>query len=383
MADHQTPIPPQRHLFDIPDDIAYLNCAYYGPMLKSAAERLIEGALSKTHPWLRQTADFFNDAETMRAAAADALGGSADCYAIVPSAAYAMSTAARILEDRLGPGDEILVIDEAFPSNYFPWHRAADVTGATLTVVPTPQGFDWTGAVLQAMSSETAVVAVPNCHWASGALFDLVQIAEAARSAGAALAVDATQSLGAMPFDFDAVAPDFCVAAGYKWLLFPYGLGLFYVDPKWHTARPLEDNWQVRDGSDNFAELSDYSHAYRDGARRFDVGEVCAPTLLPGGIEALRQIGRWGVTGISATLGAINDRIADAMSDLPYEPLPRDKRAPHILGLALDGDVQRTLPDKLAQRNVYVSVRRSSMRIAPHLHVTDNDIDRLVSALRA
>jgi aspartate aminotransferase-like enzyme len=40
---------------------------------------------------------------------------------------------------------------------------------------------------------------------------------------GAALVVDAIQSLGAHPFDVDEVGPDFLVASAYKWLLGPYG----------------------------------------------------------------------------------------------------------------------------------------------------------------
>ena len=111
--------------------------------------------------------------------------------------------------------------------------------------------------------------------------------------------------------------------------------------------------------------------------------EKCAPSLLPGGIDALEQIGRWGVPAIAASLRAINNRIADAMSDLPYEPLPQDLRSPNILGYAVEDQLPDKLLGKLAARNVYVSVRRSSLRIAPHLHVNDNDIDRLLSALRA
>ena len=33
-----SPIACQRDLFDIPEDVAYLNCAYTAPLLKSAAE---------------------------------------------------------------------------------------------------------------------------------------------------------------------------------------------------------------------------------------------------------------------------------------------------------------------------------------------------------
>jgi selenocysteine lyase/cysteine desulfurase len=36
---------------------------------------------------------------------------------------------------------------------------------------------------------------------------------------------------------------------------------------------------------------------------------------------------------------------------------------------------------QLAERNVYVSVRGSSIRVTPHLYNSDSDIDRLVEAL--
>ncbi len=31
-------IPNQRHLFDLPDDVAYLNVAYTAPLLRAAAD---------------------------------------------------------------------------------------------------------------------------------------------------------------------------------------------------------------------------------------------------------------------------------------------------------------------------------------------------------
>ncbi|WP_368487304.1 hypothetical protein [Celeribacter sp. HF31] len=52
---------------------------------------------------------------------------------------------------------------------------------------------------------------------------------------GAALVVEVTQSLGAMPLDLARVQPDFMIASGYKWLLFPYGLSQFYAAPNGMT----------------------------------------------------------------------------------------------------------------------------------------------------
>lgn len=65
-----TILPSQRHLFDIPDDVAYFNCAYNAPMLNTSKEVLMEGVQSKQHPWERTPASFFDDADAIRTTAA-------------------------------------------------------------------------------------------------------------------------------------------------------------------------------------------------------------------------------------------------------------------------------------------------------------------------
>lgn len=41
----------QRHLFDIPDDIAYLNCAYMSPLLRGMTEVGQRAVARKARPW--------------------------------------------------------------------------------------------------------------------------------------------------------------------------------------------------------------------------------------------------------------------------------------------------------------------------------------------
>ena len=103
-------------------------------------------------------------------------------------------------------------------------------------------------------------------------------------------------------------------------------------------------------------------------------------TVLPGSIAALRQIEQWGFAGIAARLGAITDRIAAAVAPLGYEILAPHFRSRHILGLSVAGDPQ-DLIGLLRARNIHVSQRGDAIRIAPHLHVTDSDVDRLIEAL--
>ena len=59
-------IPNQRHLFDIPEELAYLNCAYISPSLKSVTKAGWRGITRKRRPWTIKANDFFDESEEAR-----------------------------------------------------------------------------------------------------------------------------------------------------------------------------------------------------------------------------------------------------------------------------------------------------------------------------
>ncbi len=370
----------QRHLFDIPEDVAYLNCAYMSPLMRAAAEAGNAGLARKEHPWEITPDKFFSGAEEFRSTAALILDATPDCVAIVSSASYGIATAALNLP--LRAGQEILVLDEQFPSNYYPWQRLVEERGATLKIVAWPEEGDWTAAVLNALTENVAIAALPNVQWTSGGRLDLVRIGEACRKLGAALALDLTQSLGALPFSVRDVQPDFAVAANYKWLMGPYTTGILYVAPKWHGGRSLEENWIVRANARDFASLILYTAAYDEGARRFDMGERSNFALLPAATCAMKQLLEWGVAEISETAGALNRQLAAAAAELGFSSPPERLRAPHYLCLRRKDGIPAGLSETLASQKVFVSVRGSSVRVTPHVYNSVADVGRLVSRLR-
>jgi selenocysteine lyase/cysteine desulfurase len=194
--------------------------------------------------------------------------------------------------------------------------------------------------------------------------------------------VDGIQSLGAMPFSVKRVRPDFLAAGAHKWLLGPYSFGFCYVDPKWHDGMGLEENWMNRADSEDFSRLVDYRDNYQKGARRFDMGESSNFILSPIAAAALRQILDWGVENIAATLQAKTDAIADRATEIGLVVAPGNARAPHLIGISKPGGFRKELPNLLAQKKIFVSVRGESIRIAPHLYTSEEDIERLFSALR-
>ena len=369
----------QRELFEIPDDVSYLNCAYMGPQLRSAREVGERAVGRKSRPWELTPEDFFRDAEDVRSLFAHLVGGDPDGVAIVPSVSYGMAVAAANVP--VEAGETIVILEDQFPSNVYPWRELAKRKNAEIIITPRPADHDWTSAVLERVEERTALVSVPNCHWTDGSLLDLVKIGGAARGVGAALVVDGIQSVGAHPFDVDAVRPDFLVASSYKWLLGPYGVGFMYVGEEWRAGEPIEHNWINRKGSEDFARLIDYQDDFQPGARRFDVGERSNFVLLPMASEALRQILAWGVENVSETIGELTDSIERRAAELGIEAMPRERRARHMIGLRLGPDAPRDLAARLASENVFVSVRGESVRVSPHLYNTERDVDRLFEAL--
>jgi selenocysteine lyase/cysteine desulfurase len=370
----------QRDLFEIPEDIAYLNCAYMSPQLRPAREVGERAVSRKSRPWEITPDQFFEDAEEIRALFARLVGGDAEGVAIVPSVSYGISVAASNVP--VGEGEKILILEDQFPSNVYAWRELAERSRARLVTIPRPEDLDWTRALLAEIDADTAVVAVPNCHWTDGSLVDLARVGEGVREAGAALVVDAIQSLGAHPFDVSDVRPDFLVASSYKWLLGPYGVGFMYVREEYREGKPIEHNWINRRGSQDFSGLVTYQDAFQPGARRYDVGERSNFALLPMAAEALHQLLDWEVENVSETIGTLTDLIEEKAGELGIVTIPKERRARHMIGLILGPEPPHDLATRLTAHNVFVSVRGESVRVSPHLYNTERDVDLLFEVLQ-
>ena len=230
-------IPNQRHLFNIPEDITYLNCAYISPQLRSVTAAGHKSVSSKENPWLLTAPDFFTLTEQTRSLFAELIEARTDDIAFIPAASYGVSVAANNV--KLEANQVVVVLEDQFPSNVYPWRELAREKGVELKTVVRPEDDDWTEALLNHIDDNTAVVAVANCHWTDGSIIDLVKLGQRCKEISAALVIDATQSLGALPFSVAEVQPDFVIAASYKWLLGPYSLGYMYVKPDYHGGVPL------------------------------------------------------------------------------------------------------------------------------------------------
>ena len=373
-------IPSQRARFDIPREVAYLNCAYMSPLSHEVMAALATGAAMKARPWALTIPDFYDMPDAARARFARLVNADAEGVALVPSASYGVETAARNVA--LGPGRRIVLLADQFPSHVYPWRRRARETGAEVFTVSPPPGEAATEAVLAAIDERCAVAALPNVLWTTGALIDLAAVRRRCDEVGAALVLDLTQSAGAMMTDFAAIRPDFAAVAAYKWMMGPYATGFLYVAPDRRDGEPLEEGWIGRKGSRNFAGLVAYTDEYEPGATRFDMGERANFALMPGLVAALDMLLEWGAADIEETLADRTRRLGAALGAMGLDVMKEAARGPHFLTAKLPAGAPDDLLGRLAAQGVHISQRGGSLRITPHLWCDGEDEARFLDALK-
>lgn len=379
----------QRELFSLPEGVHYLNGASSSPLLKSSEEAAYKAILRKVNPALTIEAENQGPLETIRDLIGRLVNASPERVAFVPSVSYGVAIA--VANTELAAGQNVVVPGGEFPSNVYGWMDKCKEVGAELRLVPQPAtgnntgnkpGEAWNTAILEAIDAQTAVVASTPLHWTDGILFDLERIGVRAREVGAAFLVDGSQAVGAMPFDFEAVQPDLLFCVGYKWCLGPKSYGFIVVGERYLEGRPIERTWVGREGSEDWARLTDYRDGFRPGARRFDVGEHDNPVAMGILTASFQQLLDWGVENIQSYCAGLAAHVDEALAETEYTLAQPSERSAHLFGIRLpDAGSLAALREELRRRKIYVSVRGTSLRISPNVYNRPEDMEALTQAL--
>ena len=378
------PLTCQRHHFSLPDDFHYLNCAYMGPLPLVAERAGIEGLRAKRFPQAIAPEDFFRPTDELRARFARLINApEPNRVATVPSVSYAVSTIARNTD--VGPGRNVVIVHEQFPGNVYPWRRLVDEKGGELRVVEPVgdgvRGAGWTERILDRIDGGTAAVAMGTVHWTDGTRFDLRAVRERTHEVGAAMILDGTQTVGAVPVDVRELAPDALIVAAYKWLLGPYSLSLAWFGERYLDGIPLEETWIGRRDSENFAGLVDYVDDYQPGALRFDVGQRSNFALIPALSASLDLVLGWRPARVSDYCRALMADAFPRLRELGLRVEDDRWRSPHLFGLGLPQGIDAgRLKESLERHRVGVSFRGSSVRVSPYVYNDSADVEALVAA---
>ncbi len=254
-------------------------------------------------------------------------------------------------------GTEVLVAAGEFTSVTFPFLVQA-ARGVTVREVPL-------AALAEEVRESTYLVAVAAVQSADGRLADLDAIAEASARTGTRTLVDLTQAAGWLPVD--ATRFDWTVTSAYKWLLAPRGTAFLTARPeRWDEVVAHSAGWYA--GAERWSSIYGSPLRLAEDARRFDVSPAWHGWV--GTLASLELLAAVGPRVLHEHAVGLADRFR---SDVGLDP-----GGSAIVSLLADGAV----PDLLAAHGIRAAARAGRLRLAFHLHNTQDEVARVARVLR-
>jgi selenocysteine lyase/cysteine desulfurase len=365
-----------RGEFPILAHTTYLNSCSQGALshrVKEAVERWLEGwdeNGAEWHHWVER-------AEAARGAFARLLHAEATELAVTTSVTQGVSGIVSTLDLNTRP--KIVISEYEFPTVGQIAH-AQELRGAEVVHVrPDADGSIPPERFAEAVDERTALVCCTTVSYRTGHRHDVAAIADIAHASGALCLADSYQAIGAIDFDAHALGVDFVTGGTVKYLLGTAGLGFLYVRGELlPRLLPTQTGWFADE--DIFQmDISDYSPAA--DARRFDPGTPPVPNIYAG-VAGMSIIEEAGTAAIEEHIAGLTARLIDGLEELgAHVPTPRDPARRGPLVTVKSTDVPR-LVDALAQQKIVCSERDSNLRVALHLYNVEDDVDRLLDALR-
>jgi cysteine desulfurase/selenocysteine lyase len=276
------------------------------------------------------------------------------------------------------PGDNVVMFDDEFPANVYPWLNLA-ARGVEVRRVP---GGDHPNLddLAKACDDHTRIVTVSWVGFSSGWRHDLDELAQLAHGRGALLFVDGIQGLGVFPLDVRQAPIDFLSADGHKWLLGPEGAGLFFVRQEHlDRLRPIGLGWNSVVHAHDFSKID---LQLKPSAGRYEGGTYNMPGLLALG-ASLEMLADYPPQQISKRVLELTDAICERLPDVGGVSTTCRERdhASGIVSFDLPGRNLAEVRRQCRQRQVVLSCRGGRLRVSPHAYNNADDIDRLFEAL--
>lgn len=232
-----------RAMFDLPENMVYLNGNSLGPMPKAAPDAMMQFLNEEwrtelikgwnTKGWFMQT-NVLGDRIGRLIGAAPSTVVVSDTLSI--KVFQAVGAGLAMVPDR----KTILSDTGNFPTDLYMIEGLAKLKEdgyALKTVAPED--------LMDAITQDIAVVSVTEVDYRTGRKHDMAAIVEKAHSVGAVVVWDLAHSAGALPVDLAGTDVDFAVGCTYKFLnAGPGGPAFIYVAPRLiDTVEPVLSGW--------------------------------------------------------------------------------------------------------------------------------------------
>ncbi|WP_320783223.1 aminotransferase class V-fold PLP-dependent enzyme [Streptomyces sp. CRN 30] len=357
--------------FDTP--AGYLDFARFGPPSRDAVAagvRAVEASARADHT----TVDDLMRAEDAARDAAGRLAGADPAHTVLlPNASTGLFHAALGLRE-----GTVLASGGDFPSNQYPWRRAADLGRAVPRWLAPVEGGGVTPELVRAaLTDDVVALSVSAVDFRTGFRADLAGLRDAI-GPGRLLIVDAIQAFGAAALDWQAA--DVVVAGGQKWLRAGWSTGFATLsDRALETLEPVLTGWT---GVTDAGVFDGVAHPPAPDARRWSITNL-SPVTAASFAAALRLVEHHGLAAIEDAIAARIAELTEAVQKYGASVLsPADPaRRAGILSFTVPGHEPAAVARALHAEGVTPTVRADSLRLSPHASTPPEAVERVAAAL--
>jgi selenocysteine lyase/cysteine desulfurase len=363
---------------------ATARCAFFNTAAVGlASRRLADSYRELIDEWVAVGFDFVRGeqaANAARSAVARLIGADTADVALIPS----VSSAAGLVAAQFGPtelGESVVIGELEYSSNHFPWRQLA-LKGYDVRQVPFRNGGLQPEDVANRVDSQTRLVAFSAVQSATGHRSDVAAISRLARAAGAIVFVDGSQMVGALPMADLLQHVDVMALPDHKFLLNAgRGMGYCFLSPavqEWFT--PLNAGWRA--GSVPLKSFFGPTMDLSPTASRFDSSISWMAAV--GNVAALAVFDEFGPDRIYARNRQLTAVLRVALAETGWHPLDLPEQNQSTIVSVPRGDLEAVrVLSALASRGVICSERNGNLRLTIHFYNHENDIERLVDALKS
>lgn len=226
---------PWRHLWNLPEDVKYLNHGSFGPspiFVHESYERW-------TRQLEQQPMNFFiremeAAIEESLSAVADFVGTSRGNLIFVDNATFGMNIVAA--STRLDTDDEVLLNDHEYGAVTRLWRRTCQQAKARLVNCEFASPFTDPGSIVEQLfarvTHRTKLIVVSHVTSPTALVMPVEEICRRAKELDIPVCIDGPHAVAMLPLNLRKLDCDFYTASCHKWLSAPFGSGFLYVAPR-------------------------------------------------------------------------------------------------------------------------------------------------------
>lgn len=365
------------------DGRIWLNTASEGPLPKVSVRALQEATEWKIKPFLLTRRKFQEVPQRLKSALARLVNTASQDIILGNSATYGIHLLANGLP--FHPGDEILLMQNDFPSDILPWLGLRKKGVVARQVAPREHIFS-PEEIAGLLTDKTRLLCLPHVHTFSGFRLDVEAIGRICRERKVIFVLNISQSAGYHPVDLSAWPVDAVTSAGFKWLCGPYGTGFCWVRPD--LRQNLDYNhafWVNCLSGPDLETTGELSLPDDHGASRYDVfGTANFFNFHPwtASIEYLQSI---GIPTVQKHNDGLVELLLKGLRNQGWQvisPTDMARRTALVVFSHARPEKNAGIFNRLLEQGICGAFWKNNIRIAPHLFNTPDDIARLINELK-